>query len=672
MTGGHLNDVLPESSPAAPYATHESDRAAGRPTISLGLAAGICAALLVVATTISSWLLAVGGRHDGRLALGIATAALVVAGVATRDGLPRVEVVGKEVAGALLVATVTAFFVLPAFPYAYVEKDPGVYAAHGFSIARTGDVEIEDPALEAGLGPTLRPGLWVEPDAPDVVTPQFFHAFPSLLATAQDLGGRTALFSVPPLLGLLAVLSIFVAARLVFGDAVGVLAGLLLGTSMMQVWQARTPGSEIHVQALLAGALLAAVLALRSRWRVAGGAAGVLVATTYLVRPDGFVYLLLAGAALGIAVLFQGWQSHWRWFAAGFLSVAPLTWWNAYDLRSFYAEGNEVPGPVVTAAFAFLPTIVATLVRPLWERRHVTRHIVWVADRSGWPIVILTVLTLTFFWFRPDILGEHMPTHPVTGEVFRSYDEQALRWISWFLPVVGLATMVIGWAWVLTHRPFRVERLVLVAPGLLLLPLYLWDARIASRLMWWARRFVPLVLPTMLLLVAVGLVWLLTRRSWAIRIPSIALAGYLLFFGASQSYSLRAHSELEGSWEMGENVAATAETPDTVFIFDGQRSGVVAPNRNLPGAVWLIHGHLAYRMSADGGWREVQAYAETLGRPVHLVLESTTLPTDYPADRFEKVAQLDERVELYEETPAHRPRSGRTFDYDLGVWRFIG
>ena len=41
-----------------------------------------------------------------------------------------------------------AFFFLPGFHYAYADKDPGVYVAHGFAIAREGDVEIDDLVVQ--------------------------------------------------------------------------------------------------------------------------------------------------------------------------------------------------------------------------------------------------------------------------------------------------------------------------------------------------------------------------------------------------------------------------------------------------------------------------------------------------------------------------------------------
>ncbi len=83
----------------------------------------------------------------------------------------------------------------PGFTTRTADKDPGIYVAHGFAIAREGDVYIDDPVLERGLNTDLFrgsrfPGIWIEPDHPNQVTPQFFHLYSSLLATADDLGGR--------------------------------------------------------------------------------------------------------------------------------------------------------------------------------------------------------------------------------------------------------------------------------------------------------------------------------------------------------------------------------------------------------------------------------------------------------------------------------------------------
>ena len=168
---------------------------------------------------------------------------------------PAIRVDVTELALLAAVIAAGAFFFLPGFHYAYGDKDPGIYVAHGFAIAREGDVYIDDPVVERGLTTGLEqgqrfPGIWADSDHPNQVTSQFYHLYSSLLATAEDIGGPRALFNLTPLLAIGSCCLVVLATRRAAGTVVAVVAGALLVTSMMQVWQAKYPSTEIFAQVL--------------------------------------------------------------------------------------------------------------------------------------------------------------------------------------------------------------------------------------------------------------------------------------------------------------------------------------------------------------------------------------------------------------------------------------
>ena len=174
--------------------------------LTAGEVGGLAGVVMVAA--IATWSLALAqlGQHDGWLAVGLgllttrASPRLVVA-IGRR---PRIRVDVVELGLLAAVALAGAFFFLPGFHYAYGDKDPGVYVAHGFAIARDGDVYIDDPVLERGLIPDFDqagrfPGIWTDADHPNQVTSQFYHLYSALLATADDIGGpRCAVQPEPP------------------------------------------------------------------------------------------------------------------------------------------------------------------------------------------------------------------------------------------------------------------------------------------------------------------------------------------------------------------------------------------------------------------------------------------------------------------------------------------
>ena len=134
---------------------------------------------------------------------------------------------------------------------------PGAYVSHAIAIARTGSTPAyERPDRWTGRAsrrvevtredPVGRfPAIWIEDRDTQRVVLQFYHLWPALLASAFAAGGYTGLVNLTPLCGVLAVLLVALAARRAFGLLAGALAGLLLATNMLEVWQAKYPSNEI-------------------------------------------------------------------------------------------------------------------------------------------------------------------------------------------------------------------------------------------------------------------------------------------------------------------------------------------------------------------------------------------------------------------------------------------
>ena len=283
---------------------------------------------------------------------------------------------------------------------------------------------------------------------------------------------------------------------------------------------------------------------------------------------------------------------------------------------------------------------------------------------------VAAVVTLLLLWYREDLLGADFSIRPGTGERFATYDEDALRWLSWFVSIPGLVALAVGVAVVLLRR-WKPSLMVLVLPGAALLPLYLWDARIASRLMWWGRRFVPAALPAVALLMALGLAWAILQTRWRVlRVVGVATAVYVLVFGASQSLDLRGHSEMGGSWTMGVSVAATGTADGSLFLFTRPTTpDVIQPNRNLPGALAFIHDRATSILEDPPSMVEIEEYHAALPeRDVLLVVLGSDLPPELPEDRFDRVATVEQPIAFWEESHTARPKQARGLPYTLTVW----
>jgi hypothetical protein len=681
-TGG--DTVLDAAAPAGKRS------AAGEADTSLTAGEVACLGGVTAVAAVGVWSLALAqiGRHDGWLALALGLVTTAGLGVVARavGGPRRVRFDLVELALLVVVIAAGLYFFVPGFHYAWVDKDPGVYVAHGFAIADQGDAYIPDPLLERGIQPTLStggrfPGFWIEGDHPTSITVQFYHLFSSLLATAHDIGGARALFNLNPLLAVGSVCALVVGVRRVAGTPAAAVTGALMVTSMMQVWQAKYPSTEIMAQLLLTGALLAAVLALDRRWAGGSFLAGVLLGVGFLVRPDGFLYIAIAAAVVAL-VIAVGTVDRRVWALGGGLALTlPYAFYNAYDVRDTYSRANDVPRPAL-----LLGACAALLVLGYVARRALAalsaRHpdaVVWRPREAierwrrpiGVAVCVVTLAVLVVYFFREDLFGLGYRYYAINDAVDRTYDELNLRWFSWFFTMRGLVVMWLGIC-VLALRRWQAPLFLLVLPGSSLMFLYLWDPKVGMRLMWWVRRFVPAVVPAVIVLIALALAYALTRRSVLVKLAGALLALSLVVEWAGMSLPLRDHDEMDGSWDLALAIADTAGDEQGLFLFP-PGDGLYGIHRNAPGTVWFVFGQDAARIPTDDDVGTIASYQQAFpDRAVFLVASGDDLPDGLPPDRFSKASTVTGDLVLWEESREHRPDEAVALPLGVTVWRYEG
>ena len=663
-----------------------------RPT-SLDLLAG-GAVLLVALVAWASLALATLGVHSGAASVLLGVAGTVAAGWLVR-GRAAPDRAGVLVA--LGVAAVAAALVFPGFSYGVADKDPGGYVSHAIAISRTGDVGFTDPVLAtAGQDPTFPvqltspgarfPGVWVYDAPTGRIVPQFYHLWPALLATANDLGGRAGLLAAVPVPAVLSALLMVALLRRVAGSLLGARAGLfaagagglLLATCSLQVWQSRFPTTEVLAQSLYLGALLGVVVALRTGSRPAAGLAGLLVGIGWLNRADGVLLVLLGAGAVAALVALRRADGRVLWAAGGLLVVAPHALRQAYDLALNYSRANAVPSPALLAALVGGCLAAAALLRatPLHRLAHRLEGRRTQLLLGGAVVLAMTGL-LALGLLRPRLLGEAYLDY--NGRTIRSYDEQIVARLTWFVGLPSFFLALAGVA-VATVRRWQAVAWVVLLPTLPLLVLYGATARNSTRLLWWSRRYVPTFLPGLLLLVALALGFAFAwryRDRLVLRVPAVLALGGLLALFLSQSLPLRAHDEWAGSFAVSQRIADLAGDERGVYLWESDQGCCAGTTRLFATPVWLQHGELSALLPTAASSVAPQAlldrYVERFaGSPVFVVGDGEDVPTGLAADGLERVLDLSTVLPMWEESDLERPDEAREIPVQVAVWRVRG
>ena len=655
--------------------------------------------LVVALLAWASLALAHLGRHSLPGALGLAAAALaLVGGLCLLASRGRV-IVRADVPGVLLAlgcAAVVAALTFPGFSYGVADKDPGGYVTHAVEIAHHGDYGFTDPIvrdLPNQWQPTspdaVFPGVWVRDAPTGRIVPQFYHLWPAFLATAYDVGGMDGLRFAVPLMGVLAVLCVVALLRRVgealAGPSAGLVAagagGLLLATNMLQVWQARYPTTEVLAEALYLGALLGVVVALQTRWRVAAGIAGLFVGVGWLNRPDGLLMVMLS-VGVGAALLAtRRWDARATWFAAGLAVVTPHALLQAYDLAHNYSIANSIPSLPKVAAVVVGCAVLAVALRVV-ARRPLT----WATDRlqEARPQLVIGLLVcagalalLVVGFLRPRLFGVDYLAY--NGRQIRSYDEQILRRLSWFFTLPGFAVMGLGLAAVALRR-WRAAAWAVVLPTLAFFVVYGYTARNSSRLLWWSRRYVPTVLPGIVILIAlaVACAWVIRVRGRALlRVPAVLAVVALVAVFLSQSVPVRRHDEWKGSFALTEQIADLSGDRSGIFLWEPQaEQGCCAgPTALFATPVWLVHDGLSALLPLDHARRTeiLTTYAKHFpGRPLFVVGDDPELPEGVDPATVEPVLVKHAELPMWDESDTARPAGPHQVPVDIAVWHVRG
>ena len=463
--------------------------------------------------------------------------------------------------------------------------DPGSYVNLAAAIADTGRFANQgDPAWTALVTehatftqhyvPTHSNQFlgWYTESTPLVdglaVVPQFFPFHPSLMAVAIAVGdalngvldipalGLKLGLRVTPLWGVLGVAALFYLGRTLFSANVGLLAAALLALSPLQIYFARYPTTEPLTLLLI----FCALWGFQQLWedsifRRSGRArppttpeaffAAATLGAALLTRIDlPLVVVLLAGFTL--LRWRQGhWSRAWTVFSATLALLATHAVLSALLINDTYVRhtyGGVLPqlggrNALLAVAAALVVAAVALALYPAIDARLTLRRLLEARPTRLALALALVALSAYAYFVRP--LGSER------------LDAQNWLRLGWYLTPLGLLLATHGWARILWSSSLvRIGPLALI--GLLTTVQYVFRLLNNPVQIYGMRRYVPIVLPVLMLGTAVAILAPLEwrRGSPKLRVAISLALGLLLVAGMTwRGRDLLPLRELRGAVE---------------------------------------------------------------------------------------------------------------------------
>jgi hypothetical protein len=454
--------------------------------------------------------------------------AAAVAVVLTRpfwqDTKPRVH--PADIVVVALIIGWIVFGSLHVAQHVFPGSDPGVYLGTGWWMA-----DHPSPVID------LAPGILDDSDGSfswsgfydtgqGSVAPQFPRGLPVVLAIAKTLGGAGGIFLAPVLLGALGLLAVYLFASLFMPRWWGLLVSASLAVNLVFVHFSRDTYSEPLSLLLLCGGTWLAVRSLEIARPRPWLGAGVVLGAALCVRIDALIAISVVPVmALHLAALSREPGERLARIGSiagvvcvvGLVGLADLTLVEGSYLDAQGGRLSQVLGVVV-----ILSVLAFGAVR-FRSSAFVERYRTVVVRAA---VGLLAAAFLYAFVIRP--LGPHAigtGEHAFLGEVLgregqvadptRSMAEISGRWLWWYLGpllVAGLAGLL-----EMIRRTIRrpdVAGTALVGLMAFTAAVYLWRPSVIPLHPWAMRRFLPVVIPCLVIL---GVWWLATMVS---RLPT--------------------------------------------------------------------------------------------------------------------------------------------------------
>ncbi|MFQ5813761.1 MAG: glycosyltransferase family 39 protein [Anaerolineae bacterium] len=604
--------------------------------------------------------------------------------------------------------------------------DSGVYLGMGVNIARTGAIRARDPLLtdltggiENDLLYSYRfpygselmrffgDGVRIWDVKQGMLFSQQNHLYQVWIAIFYSIlghfSGTPVLLYVTPLFGLLGVMGLYFAGKALFDDQVGLLASFLLAVNIVQMWFSRWAMSEVLTQFLVLGALYCFVLYVKTTQRCFGLLAGFGLGLAVLSRADG-IFLIVPVALYFVYLRFtRKLRSGHLYFFVPFAAL--LLHWLIHTLlfsrTQFLAISRALPyfSSIVPLAVGGAILITALLILAFLNYHKLVSALARLSSFGRWirPVVavLIVLLALYAYFIRPGAADPQMVYYHPVGGMIRTYNEENLVRLGWYVSPLGLL-LALGGLIAMISKETEEGVIFFLGAAMLYGFVFIHSALVNPIHIYWIRRYITVVIPSIMLFISYGLFqipnpksqipnsWPRIRGILAVVLgivlsssflrTSLALAGQMPYQGAVAQMN-----RLAG--QLGDRAAVILESPlignpfalpltylygKDSFVLQGQ-----GPNNeqfsDLVGR-WRDRGREVFYIAYDGLTRVRSD--DYVFSPVGEVALDIPLPETSFDHLPQGMVHHPYNLEVYKIEPAWKRAEGAIYPFSLDVGRF--
>ncbi len=472
----------------------------------------------------------------------------------------------KGVIAFCAVTLLGAVLYFPAYDSVVFGDDASVYLSFGRKIAETGRLVFDDPLLRempaearedlflnrqprdmTGRYARFPGGFLIADIAQPDVTAGFSPLFPVLTALFYEAVPARGAPAVTPLFAVLSLGGLFLVGASIGGIRTGLLAAVLLAVSLPQLWFAKYPVPDIVAQFFVVAGLLALLAAFRDDRPWLAAAAGGLFGMACFAKVDMIVLLTVTLTAFAAWRLLSRPAGGERCVTYLFAASGVMLAHNLLHYLLFPSHYTRYVEELITTSFLFRllaesVVLVGVLVAALLAFTALAVVVARWRGRTG------AAARQAGGFLLLGLLAAYAVNYAVTNP---GRFPDTIFWLGWYLswPVLGLCVIALVWL-LRSGRAGSVNQglsFMLILIGVVGLH-YLYDPLEDGDHIWSMRRFVPVVLPGLLLILATAanrlIEWIYVEYRTAATItiglilmallgrPSLAVAGKPLWEGA--------------------------------------------------------------------------------------------------------------------------------------------